>query len=151
MTDKQIIREALSVARKCLFENDARLEAIPDDCGTFSNYIEMIPASFQTWRYFGKCNDIYVVDEVFGDATTMQNFVDSCSIINGHIAIRNIYIKNGDRRLPKSFERLYGNIVITDEADDFSRIVFGINEYQRIAFVYLVEQDIHYFFDCDEM
>lgn len=147
MSDKQIIREALVIARKQLFENDSLLDEIPVDCGTFSKYMKKLP-KLLTWRYFGKCNDRNVVNSVFGDATTMGNFVDSCSIINGHDAIRTIDVKDGEHRLPKTFKKLYEVIAIADEADDFSRIVFGINEYQRIAFVYMVEQDIHYFFDC---
>ncbi len=148
MTDKQIIREALKIARMQLFENDSILDNIPVDAGNFSSYSDVIP-KLRIWRYFGKCNDRRVIYDVFGDATTMSNFVDSCTIINGNEAMRNIDVGDGERKLPRIFNNIYGTIANADEADDFNQIVFGFNDYQRIGFVYLVKTDTHYFFDCE--
>lgn len=150
MTDNQIIREGIKIFRKHLRlnEHDSRLDDIPIDCGFFEKIIDKIP--YLKLKYFGKCNDSYVVNKVFGDATTMSDFVNSCSIISGSAASDKIIdVVDGEHKIPSSFQKIYSNLVINQELEDFDKIVFGINTYQKIAFIYLGLTDIHYFFDVE--
>lgn len=91
--------------------------------------------------YFGNC--INSVQSVFGDATTMAYFISCCKVIptNNILPI----IHDGEKPLPKKLM----NWIKThqDKLEDDSEIVCGIDLHQKIAFIYITDLDIHYFFD----
>ena len=52
-------------------------------------------------------------------------------------------INGGDRNIPMKLIKLLKRFRI----EDYEHFVCGVNEYQRIMFIYSVDDDVHYFFD----
>ena len=90
--------------------------------------------------YFGNC--INTVPKIW-DATQMSYVLLTSKVLNTREVLNSI--KDGDKPLPKKLLLwLQRN---PDKLDDKSEIVCGVNEHQRIAFIYITDLDIHYFFD----
>ena len=123
------------------------IDNIPIDVGEFTKtYDNIIP--YTKFEYFGKCNDQYVINRIFGNATTMWNFICSCKIVDMEEVVYKIKISDGEKKLPNSFINNYNKIKKTNNINNYNYIVCGINDYQKISFIYITETDIHYFFDC---
>ena len=54
----------------------------------------------------------------------------------------------GDRKLPKKLTNHIDKLKQKNQLFNLEEIVFAINDYQRILFVYISKFDIHFFFDC---
>lgn len=118
------------------------IENIPVDCGEFSNVYKG-QIKYNQFEYFGNCVNAV---KVFGDATTMSNFINSCSIIDVTEVIYKL--RNGDRKLPSPLINNINRLLKTNNIKNHGEIVAGINDYQKIMFIYLTKTDKHYFFDC---
>lgn len=86
--------------------------------------------------YFGDCKNTVDVDKMW-NATQMSNFLENSQLINPKHVINKLH--NGDRIMPKPLLKAINNPKM--------QIVCGINEYQKIMFIYLTDNDTHYFFD----
>lgn len=120
-----------------------KLSNIPIDCGIDEPKYYENDIMFSTYKYFGNCKNTSKI----WDATQMAGFVNSCKVIKD---IDNILdnIQNGDKSIPKQFTNAIDKIKGQNKLNDLSEIVFAINDYQRILFIYISELDIHFFFDC---
>ena len=50
-------------------------------------------------------------------------------------------LRNGDKKIPIKLQKELSK-------NDF---ICGVNMYQRIMFIYVINQDIHYFFDANDI
>jgi len=139
LLDKNLSEKTYKSLKKMLWET----KDIPIDCGTFTEFSQTIP-KYASYNYFGDCVNTL---NVFGDATTMSQFVNGCTIINTEYVINKL--NNGDRRLPKELINEINILLQKGEINNQKLIVSGINDYQRILFIYLTKTDKHYFFDCE--
>lgn len=139
---ESISRRVYERVYKVLREKSKETDDIPVDCGTFTKFSSSSP-NYNSYRYFGNCVNTL---NVFGDATTMCNFINNCTIINTKDIIYKI--KDGDRRLPKELINGINNLLENENINNQSLIVSGVDTYQKILFVYLTKTDKHYFFDC---
>lgn len=140
-----VYRAIYESAKYTLPEYD--IHNISADIGEFTKTYDK-PIPYSSFKYFGKCNDSNVVNNIFGDATSMWNFICSCEIADMDEIACNVNITDGDKKLVKSFISNYNRIKEYGDLYDYNQIVCGINDYQKIAFIYIAETDIHYFFDC---
>ena len=91
------------------------------------------------YDYFGNC--INTIPSVW-NATQMSNWLYKCDIlIDNNLESK---LRNGERTMPKRLLKLLEKYLITD----FEHFICGIDDYQKIMFIYSVDADIHYFFDC---
>lgn len=139
---ESISRRVYERVYKVLREKSKETDDIPVDCGTFTKFSSSSP-NYNSYRYFGNCVNTL---NIFGDATTMSNFINNCTIINTKDIIYKI--KDGDRRLPKELINEINNLLENEYINNQSLIVSGVDTYQKILFVYLTKTDKHYFFDC---
>lgn len=123
-------------------ENEDNL-GCPIDCGEFDSEYNK-PIIYNSFEYFGNCVNAW---KIFGDVTTMGNFINSCSIVNTNEVIGKI--KNGDKSIPRELFTTINKLVASNQINDRNLICSGINDYQKIMFIYLTNTDKHYFFDCD--
>jgi hypothetical protein len=77
------------------------------------------------------------------DATQMSNWLLTCNLLIDKNLSNKLF--DGERNIPKKLLNLLSKYLITD----FNHFICGIDDYQRIMFIYSVDADIHYFFDCD--
>lgn len=98
---------------------------------------------YSHYKYFGDCKNTVDKDHIW-DATQMTNWLNTCKIIDPKLVIDKL--ENGDRNIPKNILQKLMNL--SNDLEDTSKIVCGIDDYQKIMFIYLSETDTHYFFDC---
>lgn len=110
-----------------------------------NNERNMVELKLRKWEYFGSSTDRSVWHNVFLNKPSMKLFINSCTIINSHDAIKNIDICDGQNRLPDAFHEDFANAIKNEE---FNEIVFGIQKRQDWGYVYLVKSGIYYFFHC---
>ena len=110
-----------------------------DDSGLNPDADIYISNKFSKFKYFGNC--INTVGKVW-DATQMAQFILSCDLYID-INLRK-KIENGDKNIPVRLIKALDKYNIIDD----EHFICGISEYQQIMFIYSVDQDIHYFFDC---
>ena len=108
-------------------------------CGLDSNVDIYSGVEFKSFKYFGNC--INTVPKIW-DATQMAQFILSCDLyIDTKLVSK---LQDGDKTIPVRLQRVLAKYNITDE----EHFICGISEYQSIMFIYSVDQDVHYFFDC---
>ena len=119
------------------------LSNIPVDCGLENPMYYDKDIKYSKFLYFGDCTNTAKI----WDATQMAGFVNSCNVINNQSSILDM-INDGDKKIPKKFIKVIDKLKSENKIDDLSEIVIGLNDYQRILFIYLSDLDIHFFFDC---
>lgn len=145
---KRTVKLTQSELKKMISESVKRIlketvTDIPIDCGSFTEFSQSNPV-YSSYSYFGNCVNSW---KVFGDATTMAQFINGCTIIKSEYVIGKL--KDGDRRIPSEFTNNVRKILENGQIDNHELIVTGIDTYQKILFVYLTNTDKHYFFDCN--
>jgi hypothetical protein len=100
---------------------------------------------YRYYPYFGNCVNTVNSDHMW-DATQMTQWIATCKVTD----INNVLdkIKDGDRKLPKTFLKKIEKLKNTNKLDDLSEIVCGLDDYQKIMFIYISDLDMHFFFDC---
>lgn len=104
------------------------------------NICKNIPQNF---AYFGDCKNTVDVDHMW-NATEMSGVLLQSDILFPTEEVIN-RISNGDRKIPRKL--IYWIDKHKEQFNDLSKIVCGINHYQRIGFIYITEFDTHFFFD----
>lgn len=94
---------------------------------------------YKKYNYFGNC--INTVPKIWS-ATQMAGWLYKCELLVDEQLANKLY--GGDRDIPKTLLKLISKYKITD----FEHFICGIDDYQKIMFIYSVDNDIHYFFDC---
>lgn len=142
LTEEKLNRFIQEVISETLEQSNNYIEEIPTDCGNFTTVFGgSVP--YKNFEYFGDCvNSV----NIFGDATTMAQFVNSCQIVNPSEVINKI--SSGDRKLPKELITNLNKINKSNETQNPQTIVCGLSTYQKIMWIYLSATDKHYFFDC---
>lgn len=129
-----------------IHESDSiNLKNIPIDAGLENPTLYNKKLLYKTYKYFGDCKNTVDVDNMW-DATVMSNFINTCEIINPTYVID--LLENGDRKIPKKFIKIINELKSNNSLTDTSQITCGLNDYQKIMFIYLTKTDTHYFFDC---
>lgn len=125
---------------------NSELNNIPEECGIDKPKCYDKDVPFKFFEYFGDCRNT----EKVWDANQMSGFINTCSVITDQSEILRIISKmvGGDRKLPKKLTNHIDKLKQKNELFNLEEIVFGINDYQRILFVYISAFDIHFFFDC---
>ena len=127
-------------------------DEIPYESGIEDNELYEGFPPYSHYRYFGDCRNTVDVDCMW-DATEMLNFIQSCQLVPTKYILTNETenkLTDGDRKIPKKFLNIIKKLNAEGKIDDVSEIVCGIDNYQKIMFIYLSETDIHYFFDCEK-
>lgn len=119
------------------------LKDIPVDSGIENPAEYKGSPIYSHYKYFGDCKNTVDKDHIW-DATQMTNWLNTCKIIDPNLVIDKL--ENGDRNIPKNILQKLMNL--SNDLEDTSKIVCGIDDYQKIMFIYLSETDTHYFFDC---
>lgn len=134
---KELIYEALD------------LNSIPEDTSLNledTKEYDGIP-KYSSYRYFGDCRNTINVDHMW-DTTQMSNWIhDSCKVISPILVIDKI--QDGDRKIPKKALKIIDKLKKDNELENTAKIVCALDDHQKIMFIYLLETDIHYFFDCE--
>ena len=101
--------------------------------------------NFSLYKYFGDCKNTVDKDKMW-DATQMSNWIKKC----GLISVENVLgkLNNGDRKIPAKFNKIVNTLKANNKLNDLSEICCGMDNYQKMMFIYLTETDTHYFFDC---
>lgn len=79
----------------------------------------------------------------------MSNFLQGCEIIPINNVINLLF--NGDDNLPTNFLKEIEKLKRDNKLEDLSEICAGIDEYQKIMFIYITSLDYHFFFDCNAL
>lgn len=98
---------------------------------------------FTSLRYFGNCKNTVDIDKMW-DATQMAGVILESVVV----PFRDVEdkISDGDRKVPVMLRKwLARNQGLKD---DQWELVCGLNEYQKILFIYITDLDIHFFFDA---
>ena len=117
-------------------------EKYPDDSGLAPD-APTKSYDFTSLRYFGDCRNTVDVDRMW-DATQMSGVLRE-SVVVPFWDVED-KIQDGDRKIPGKLKKwLTRN---QGWEDDQMELVCGLNERQRILFIYINELDIHFFFDA---
>lgn len=117
-------------------------DEIPEEAGVAEDVKWYKGPDVKYWIYFGNCKNTVDVDNMW-DASQMANFLTECELYDVKKAIP--LLQTGDRPLPKRLTNwLERN---KSKVDDLGEVVCGVHEDERIGFIYIADQDIHYFFD----
>lgn len=101
---------------------------------------------YKKYEYFGDCKNTVDKDHIW-DANQMSDWIyNKCSVLDINYVIYRI--TNGERRIPIKLLECIDKLMKRNLLDDVSKIVCGIDDYQKIMFIYVTETDTHYFFDC---
>lgn len=101
---------------------------------------------YKKYEYFGDCKNTVDKDHMW-DANQMSDWIyNKCSLLDINYVIYRI--TNGERRIPIKLLECIDKLMKRNLLDDVSKIVCGIDDYQKIMFIYVTETDTHYFFDC---
>ena len=101
---------------------------------------------YRKYLYFGDCKNTIDVDHMW-DATQMGQWIyNNCKITSPLYVLDKI--ENGDRVFPKKAQKLIDKLRKQNKLEDTEEIVCGLDDYQKIMFIYLTDFDTHYFFDC---
>lgn len=136
----KIAEQILKIAKLLVAFNT---EDIPQEANLSSDakMLSYVPSSFQ---YFGNCINTVDTDKMW-DATEMSGVLLQSDLLPTRQMVKKI--RSGDRSLPSRLTRWIKKN--QDKLDDMHEIVCGLNEYQKIAFIYITDQDMHYFFDAE--
>lgn len=135
--------EEFIIGNTKLDTNQDKYSEIPEDCGMSKDDIEEYTGNdYNVWYYFGDCKNTVDIDKMW-DATEMSDFIRGCKLyVNNNVP----HFLDGDREIPESLKSILEGISNLSQID-LSQIVFGIDEYQKIGFIYVTSEDTHYFFD----
>lgn len=115
------------------------LDCIPDDAGIDKPEAYEGTPRYSKYLYFGNCVNTVNSDHMW-DATQMSNWLNTCKMLDIDLVIDKI--ANGDRPIPQELTK---NL---KDKDDLSKVCCGIDDHQKIMFIYVTKTDKHYFFDC---
>lgn len=117
------------------------VESILVDSGLDIDNLEFVSGdNYRRYNYFGNCINTVDVDMMW-NATEMSNVIYESKLLKDNKILDKI--NGGDRKIPMKLIKLLKRFRI----EDYEHFVCGVNEYQRIMFIYSVDDDIHYFFD----
>ena len=91
---------------------------------------------YKSYEYFGNC--INTVPKIW-NPTQMANVIYDSILLNDKNLLSKL--RNGDKKIPIKLQKELSK-------NDF---ICGVNMYQRIMFIYVINQDIHYFFDANDI
>ena len=116
------------------------------DSSGLSNNAKHVMPNFKQLKYFGDCKNTVDIDKMW-DATQMAGVLNQSSIIKMSDLIQaKIIFENGDRKIPQKLKNWFK--LNDNKLNDENQIVCGINERQKIFFIYITDLDTHFFFDA---
>ena len=98
------------------------------------------------YKYFGDCKNTVDKDHMW-DVTQMSSWLKTCKVVSFNDDIIS-KLNNGDRKIPSKLTKTIDKLKSVDKLNDLSLLTCGIDENQRIMFIYLTKTNTHYFFDC---
>ena len=114
------------------------LDDIPLDAGLDVD-VELYKGKiWDSFVYIGNCID--TVPDMW-DATEMAQFLLTCDVYDIRKAVNKL---RDSRRVPNKLKKA----LLNNNLNDLSEICCGCNEASQLMFIYVTDQDIHYFFEC---
>lgn len=109
----------------------------PIDCG-IDEEAGPCEESYSSFAYFGTCITTVDDDEIW-DATEMASIVWNSSTLSPEQMAGRLH--GGRRDLPAGFAERFES--------GRGEFYCGVCEYERVAWIYDADEDIHYFFDAE--
>lgn len=97
--------------------------------------------NYRYYYYFGDCINTVDIDEMW-DATQMAYVLYQSDLLKDNNILDKL--RDGDREIPSKLLKRLKMFNI----NDYDHFVCGVNTYERIMFIYSIDDDIHYFFDA---